>query len=73
MATKHKPFPVTRSSQVIDSPATGREAKRLRKRRKRNQDDVAEKMKVSKGMLSMLEAGKRTWTNELAQRFFLAL
>jgi transcriptional regulator with XRE-family HTH domain len=70
---KNPVFPITKVSKVIDSPATGREARRLRKLLKRNQNDVARRMKISTGMLSMLEAGKRTWTTELAQLFYLAL
>lgn len=59
----------TRLVRIVNNVTTGREAKRIRKKRGLTQIEVSKKMKITQAYLAQLETGKTNWTKKLLNRF----
>lgn len=59
----------TKTIDVIDSVATGEEARALRESAGKTLREVGGKFKCSAAYLSDLELGRRNWTQETVERF----
>ena len=54
---------------MVDSQATGEQARKLRSRSNLSLRSVAKKMGISFPFLSDLERGRRNWSEKLAAKF----
>lgn len=59
----------TRLVRIVNNVTTGREAKRIRKKRGLTQIQVSKKMNITQAYLAQLETGKTNWTKKLVNRF----
>jgi len=66
-------MPIRRKVFVIDSVATGRAYRTLRRGKDLSLAEVSHRMGIHFTFLGQLERGERTWSEDLCQRFQKAL